>query len=228
MSSSQAQIVDTTKVNLAITSKLTNKKFILPVSLIVAGTLLRKSKINQEVYNYRNRNFYKFYDKTDDFLQYAPIALSYSGNLLGFKSKNSYNQMIINQLVSNIINTGTVFALKETFKDYRPDNTGRNSFPSGHTTTSFNNATLHFLEYKDSNLWFAYSGYLFASTTGIFRVLNNRHYLSDITAGAGLGIATAIIVHNWNPFKVNRNSNVIPYPYMSDNSYGLGLVYNFK
>lgn len=75
------------------------------------------------------------------------------------------------------------------------------SFPSGHTSIAFTNAALLYYEYKDSNVWYASSGFLFATATGVLRIANNKHYTSDVLAGAGIGFASGLIVSYWNPFK---------------------------
>jgi hypothetical protein len=40
----------------------------------------------------------------------------------------------------------------------------------------------YFQEYKDSNLWYASSGFVFATATAILRIANNKHYSSDVLA----------------------------------------------
>jgi len=63
---------------------------------------------------------------------------------------------------------------------------------------------------------FACSGYLFATSTGSLRVMNNRHWTSDVLAGAGIGILVANMVYyfeplkNWNPFKNDKNISFCP------------------
>ena len=72
----------------------------------------------------------------------------------------------------------------------------------------------------------AYSGYLFATTTGVFRVLNNKHWVGDVLVGAGIGILVTDLVYrfeplkNWNPFK-NKKTKVIMSPTYTDNKFGL-------
>jgi membrane-associated phospholipid phosphatase len=44
----------------------------------------------------------------------------------------------------------------------------------------------YFQEYKDSNLW--YAGFVFATATAILRIANNKHYSSDVLAGAGITV----------------------------------------
>jgi membrane-associated phospholipid phosphatase len=43
-------------------------------------------------------------------------------------------------------------------------------------------------EYKDVSIWYGISGYVVATGTGFFRMYNDRHWLTDVAAGAGIGI----------------------------------------
>ena len=67
---------------------------------------------------------------------------------------------------------------------------GSPSFPSGHTAIAFASAEFLRHEYKDDP-WIGYAGYAVATATGLLRMYNNKHYLGDIVAGAGFGIASA-------------------------------------
>jgi hypothetical protein len=210
------------------TEKFQYKKLILPASLIAVGGFFKIKPIQNKLQD-NTRDFFgrRFFTKVDDFTQYAPAAQMFAGNILGYKSKHGYLQMATNFAVSNVILTGSVFAIKSLTKDKRPDDTGNNSFPSGHTAIAFNNATLLFYEYKDSNFWYASSGYLFATATGILRVANNRHWNGDVFVGAGIGVVVGTVVSCWNPFDFdNKKSKIIGYPLIGENNYGLGLQYN--
>ncbi len=142
----------------------------------------------------------------DNFLPFVPIAEMYAGKAMGLKSRNSYfNQtkyLFFSQLITSII----THTLKQTTKVTRPDGTPF-SFPSGHTSFAFSSASVLFWEYKDTHPLFASTGFLFSTTTGAMRVLNNRHWVSDVLVGAGIAILTTNIVYrleplkNWNPFE---------------------------
>jgi len=82
----------------------------------------------------------------------------------------------------------TVETLKKSTHELRPDGSDYFSFPSGHTATAFMGAEMLYQEYKDVSIWYGISGYIIASGTGAFRVYNDRHWLTDIAAGAGIGI----------------------------------------
>jgi len=206
------------------------KQLIVPSALIIGGTLLRHSAINNNVKEYRDRNFGSFQTSFDDYFQYSSVALTFGGNYMGFKSEHNNARMLSNMLVSKLLLTAITLPLKNNIGDLRPDNSACNAFPSGHTAAAFTVATLHFLEYRNSNVWFASAGFLIASTTGTLRVMNNRHWVSDITAGAGIGMTTAVLTYYFNPlaFEFKKENRVSFSPMYIDNKAGLALNYNFK
>ncbi len=81
-----------------------------------------------------------------------------------------------------------VNSLKYSCRVMRPDGSSRNSFPSGHTATAFMTATMLHKEYGHLSPWYSIGGYTVATLTGVTRQLNNRHWMSDIMVGAGIGI----------------------------------------
>ncbi len=182
--------------------KISHKQFIAPVVLIAAGTLLLNSALNDDLQSNANKLFGEdFHISADNYLPIVPIAQIYLGKSFGYKPKNNFKQQTINIIVANAIDAAIFTTLKYTVKEERPDQSDDLSFPSGHTAIAFTNAALLYYEYKDSNLWYASSGFLFATATGIIRIANNKHYTSDVLAGAGIGLASGLIVSYWNPFK---------------------------
>lgn len=182
--------------------KLSYKQFIAPAALITTGVLLFNTKLNEDLQYNANRFFgQNFHTNADNYLPIVPVAQIYLGKSFGFKPKNDFQHQTINIIVANAIGVAVFSSLKYTIKEERPDQSDDLSFPSGHTTIAFTNAALLYYEYKDSNVWYASSGFLFASATGIFRIANNKHYTSDVLAGAGIGLASGLIVSYWNPFK---------------------------
>src|SRR5215470_1533254 len=86
------------------------------------------------------------------------------------------------QIVSQIFVQGAKFAAERT----RPDGSNNFSFPSGHTASAFATATVlqeHF-GWKAGIPAFAFAGFVGAS-----RMAADKHYLSDVLIGAGIGIA---------------------------------------
>jgi hypothetical protein len=82
----------------------------------------------------------------------------------------------------------TVEALKDLTGRERPDGSNDLSFPSGHTTKAFVGATFigRWVDARwDSNL--GYLAWLPASAVGLARMQHDRHWASDVVAGALLG-----------------------------------------
>ncbi|WP_294236420.1 phosphatase PAP2 family protein [Chryseobacterium sp. sg2396] len=211
------------------------KKLIIPAGMITIGAVLKIHSIQQNLQKNAQKMVYRnFKTKADNYLQYAPVFFIFSGNSLGFESKNTYLQMEKNTLAASMITGGIVFIGKKSFKDIRPDNSARNSYPSGHSALSFTLATIQFLEYKDSDLWYASSGYVFATATALLRVANNRHWNGDVLTGAGIGIAVALIVDHWNPLsKLSFSTSagklsLTGYPVVHQNTFGLGISMNIQ
>lgn len=127
----------------------------------------------------------------DDFSQYAPMASLYVLPALGIKSKNNLKDKTIIMATSYLLMGITVNAFKKTASVERPDKSSLNSFPSGHTATAFMGAELMMQEFKHESVWYGISGYVVAAGTGAFRMYNNRHWFSDVVAGAGIGILSA-------------------------------------
>lgn len=124
----------------------------------------------------------------DDFSQYAPMVATYGLNLCGLKGHHGYADLTILLGIAYALMGITVNSLKNITHIERPDGSARNSFPSGHTATAFMGAELLRREYWHVSPWIGVAGYAVAAGTGFFRMYNNRHWLTDVLAGAGIGI----------------------------------------
>ncbi len=77
---------------------------------------------------------------------------------------------------------------KQLVKEKRPFSSVDNSFPSGHTATTFMGAELVRIEYGG---WYGAGAYVVAIGVGFMRMYNGRHWFHDVVAGAGIGILSA-------------------------------------
>ncbi|MEZ2445945.1 phosphatase PAP2 family protein [Chitinophaga sp. RCC_12] len=130
----------------------------------------------------------QFRTHIDNYLQYAPVAAVYILNAAGIQGKHNLRDRSIILGISAVITAGTVEIVKNRTHEERPDHSDYLSFPSGHTATAFAAAEFLRQEYKDVSPWYGVAGYLAATTTGALRMYNNKHWLSDVVAGAGIGI----------------------------------------
>jgi len=171
--------------------------------------------------------------KIDNYMQYSPMLAVYGLNLLGIDGKHKFwdrtGILAFSYATMGIIVNG----MKYAFKEKRPDNNARNSFPSGHTATAFMGAEFLYQEYKDISPWIGYSGYLIAATTGYLRIYNNRHYLNDVVAGACIGIISTKFAY-WLYPKVftkskchHSNFHTISTPFYADGKVGVNVCMSF-
>ncbi|MFA5816039.1 MAG: phosphatase PAP2 family protein [Bacteroidales bacterium] len=131
----------------------------------------------------------------DNFTQYAPAGAVYGLNLLGIKGKHNFLDRSIILGTSLAVMGISVTGIKQLTHIQRPDGTSYNSFPSGHTATAFACAEFLYQEYKDVSVWYGIAGYTIAAGTGFMRMYNNRHWLTDVVAGAGFGILSTKIAY---------------------------------
>lgn len=126
----------------------------------------------------------------DDVTQFMPLAATWTMQLVGVQSRSENKwEALTAHAASYAIGLGTMYAGKYIVKRTRPDGGDQLSFPSGHTTSAFIAATILDAEYGSKYPWLSGIGYGIATLTGVGRVLNNRHWATDVVTGAGVGIA---------------------------------------
>lgn len=128
---------------------------------------------------------------------------------------------------SYLLVSGTVLGLKSVTNVERPDGSSNNSFPSGHTATAFAGAEFLWQEYKDQSIWYGIAGYVVATGTGLFRIYNDRHWLTDVAAGAGIGILCTKTAYWFSRvfkkccLKKNRRPNFRQHLFITENNMEL-------
>ncbi|MBQ9649785.1 MAG: phosphatase PAP2 family protein, partial [Prevotella sp.] len=125
----------------------------------------------------------------DDYTQFFGPAMVVGLKLGGYEGRSDWPRLLASSLSSYAIMAAFVNGIKYTAKEMRPDGSTANSWPSGHTATAFVGASLLHKEYGlTRSPWWSVAGYGVATATGVMRVLNNRHWISDVMSGAGIGI----------------------------------------
>ena len=110
--------------------------------------------------------------------------------------------------------------LKESVRRVRPDHSDLSAFPSGHTSASFALATVAASQWG----WeVGVPACLLAGFVGYSRMESNKHYLSDVLFGAGLGVVSGRAV-----YKVRRRGHPDRYafmPYVSPGGGGVAVFF---
>ncbi|HEX8548668.1 MAG TPA: phosphatase PAP2 family protein [Cytophagaceae bacterium] len=166
----------------------------------------------------------------DDYLQYAPYAELALLNIFQIKCKNDFINTGLLILKSELLLAAFTIPLKRLIRLERPDRRDPaqyQSFPSGHTAAAFLAASIVHKEYKDKSQWYGVGAYTLAASVGAFRMLNNRHWQSDVFAGAGFGILAVHLVYLTHKYRWGRNCEAMLIPTYDRGSLGFLMYKSF-
>lgn len=215
--------------------KLNFKKLAVPAVAVAYGVVgLKVAGVKELDFCLKTEmlEHYPHRTRLDDYTQYAPAALVYTLNAAGIKGKHNLLDRTIVYATSQLISATFVISLKRTIRAQRPDGADF-SFPSGHAATAFSSAHFMFKEYKGRNFGLAISGYSFAVFTGVYRMVNNKHWFSDVVAGAGFGILSTELAYYLYPrtrkiFKQKKKrGSAVVMPLFQNGAVGIGWVKRF-
>jgi len=170
------------------------------VPLFVAGIIAKSEKKSfRQDYKQgvsKTRLVTNFHTSIDNYTTLLPMALSTGLNVAGVKGRSKFLRYLATAALSYGIMELIVQPVKTMTSEMRPDGSTANSWPSGHTATAFTSATILHKEYGlTRSPWYSVFGYAVATATGTMRVLNNRHWVSDVLSGAGVGIMSTEVAY---------------------------------
>ena len=119
-----------------------------------------------------------------------------------------------------IVNGAYSGLLKYSVRRERPDGSDKLSFPSGHTSAAFSLAAVadHHYGWK-----VGLPAYVLASGIGLSRIESNRHHLSDVLAGATLGLVVGRTVARLDAERPAKKRFVSVGPATDPHGQGVGL-----
>ena len=124
------------------------------------------------------------------------------------------------QFTKGLLLTGAVtYGLKFGVNKQRPDMSNDNSFPSGHTSTTFHSAAFI---HKRYGIKYGIPAYVLAGFTAASRIDSKKHDILDVLAGAAIGIGSNLLFtteYQQKHMELTLTS--------SSNEFLVGFNYNF-
>jgi hypothetical protein len=212
-------------------------RWIIPALGIAYGTAARFNetpmrRFDKYVGKQVETNIHRQY-RIDDYLQMAPAVAAMGLDFVpGIQSRHNLRDRTLILATSYLCMGGVVFTMKNRIDVLRPRGQGYNSFPSGHTAIAFMGAHVLYREYRDQSPWIGVGGYAAATATGLLRVVNKAHWVSDVVAGAGIGILSAEVGYLMLPvwhrlFGLTDSRQMVIMPSVSAQEVGAGVMYLF-
>lgn len=219
------------------TTRVRPQKFVLPATLIIIGSWGICNNSMQSANHTIRNNMDKMRDghffHADDYIQYLPVISHLSLGSIGAESKHNFKERLAITATAYLTMGIIVNGIKIAVNEKRPDSSAKNSFPSGHTATAFMGAELVRIEYGNT---FGTGAYIIAGSIAFLRLYNDRHWLNDVIAGAGIGILSARIGYfllplNQKLFKLHRKNApliaAMPTYHYHTKSFGVAINVQF-
>ena len=183
---------------------------------------------NQEAQRDIHRLFPSSTSRVADYLIFAPYLELGAVALAGVQSRNDRVNVLLIIAKSEAIMLASTFAVKSLSHEERPDGSDNLSFPSGHTAQAFLAASIVHTELRDKSQWYGIGAYAVATSVAGLRMVVNKHWQSDVVAGAGFGILSAHLAYlthrnRWGRKAIGRDIGFAPTFY--GNTPGLSITW---
>lgn len=137
-----------------------------------------------------------------DYLMWVPSASIYVMDAFHVKTAHNFREHLILEAGSVVLTGGIGYGMRLISRNIKAYESEGTKFPSGHTANAFRGAEIFHQELKKAHPILSYSGYVIASGVGVLRIYDKVHLLSEVIAGAGLGIlSTKLTYWIFNKFK---------------------------
>jgi membrane-associated phospholipid phosphatase len=182
----------------SLTLKITCKSHAMETSILKPVI-----KVDKKISHNGKGNHAQFPEAVDKVFKWTPLLSLIVLDAIGVKTRNDFKGHLLITGTGEAVMNAVLQPVKKSVDRVRPNHSHNvNSFPSGHTATSFLGAEILRQELKDQNRLLSYSGYVVAAATGALRVYNKKHWTSDVLVGAVLGILSAKVAY-WLLKKMN-------------------------
>ena len=137
-----------------------------------------------------------------------------------------FRAMTYDMLDAAVVNFGYTELVKVAVGRERPNGQDNKSFPSGHTSNAFALAAVAERHYG----WkLGVPAYLVAGLVGASRIEQDKHYLSDVVAGATLGyiVGRTVVRVNNRPLGEARGPSLSVAPIVGRRTRGLRIAFSY-
>lgn len=160
----------------------------------MAIKILQKiQSLDNTVKNNFNGSYTILSPKIERLLKWVPMVSVLLTNAERMGTKEELTKRVKIIALSETILNGLLTPLKKWIARRRPDSFRLDSFPSAQTATSFMGAEILHQACKEKLPALQMAGYTIAVATAAISVYKKKHWLSDVVAGAIIGIAAAKI-----------------------------------
>ena len=236
---------DTTKkyANPAGASAPVNKPFLksklfkavaIPAVLITYGAITAQGDagINRDARTFVQKQFRPVSTTLDNTFIFLPYLELGAVALAGVESRNDRINTLLIIAKGEAIMLASTFAIKYIANETRPNKQDDLSFPSGHTAQAFLAASIVHTEFRDNSQWYGVGAYGIATSVAALRMINDKHWQSDVVAGAGFGILSAHLAYlshrnRWGRKSIGRDIGMMP-AYFGNGASGLSVSWRPK
>ncbi|MBF9220946.1 phosphatase PAP2 family protein [Hymenobacter ruricola] len=207
------------------------KAVAIPAVMITYGAITAQGDAG---INHRERTFVQkqfrpvntTIDNTVIFLPYLELG---AVALAGVQSRNDRINTLLIIAKGEAIMLASTFAVKYLAQETRPNGSDNLSFPSGHTAQAFLAASIVHTEFRDKSQWYGIGAYTIASSVAALRMINDKHWQSDVVAGAGFGILSAHLAYlshrnRWGRKPIGRDVSLSP-TYFGNGTPGMAITW---
>jgi hypothetical protein len=214
--------------------KLNPKELIVPAGLLAVSAIATRTTKFRDIWPIERPNPKDRLTPFDDIMQYTVAPSLFIFDAIGKEKHHPVDQFFLTALSYGLTVLPTRY-IKGHYISPRPYG-GKNSYPSGHTAVAFVGAHIIYKEFKDTNPWIAYSGYAMGAVVAGARVTHDKHWVSDVMAGAGIAmLSTELAYLAYFPVRnlITEESNklfgkyIILSPIATPQTFGLNLTVQF-
>jgi membrane-associated phospholipid phosphatase len=203
----------------------------IPAVLIGYGALTAQGDagINRSAREFTQKQFRPVNTMIDNTVIFLPYLELGAVALAGVESRNDRINTLLIIGKGELIMLASTFATKFITNIDRP-NGEKYAFPSGHVAQAFLAASIVHTEFRDKSQWYGVGAYTIATGVGALRMINNKHWQSDVVAGAGFGILSAHLAYlshrnRWGRKSIGRDIGMAP-AYFGNGTPGLTLSWH--